>query len=165
MASASRDRHPYVWVGFRLALAFTMLWAFFDKAYGLGRATKAGHAWADGVSPTSGFLGSLHGSLAGSFHGLAGQGWVDWLFMLGLLLIGVALLLGVAVRIACWAGIVLFLLMWAALFPPANNPLFDEHLFYILALLGLQDAKTGLDWSLATWWANLGIVRNNAWLR
>jgi len=164
MASASRDRHPYVWAGLRLALALTMLWAFFDKLYGYGYATKPGHAWVNGASPTAGFLSAAHGTLASSFHSLSGHAWVDWAFMLGLLLIGACLLLGVAVRIACWAGIVLFILMWAAIFPPANNPLFDEHLIYILILLGLQDAKTGLDWSLAGWWGGLGFVKRNSWL-
>ena len=40
----------------RISLGWVFLWAFLDKAFGLGRATPAENAWLDGGSPTNGFL-------------------------------------------------------------------------------------------------------------
>src|SRR3712207_7355187 len=48
----------YVLAGLRLALGWIFLWAFVDKLFGLGFATKAENAWIDGGSPTQGFLGN-----------------------------------------------------------------------------------------------------------
>ena len=47
---------PYVWAITRISLGLIFLWAFLDKAFGLGRATPAENAWIDGGSPTAGFL-------------------------------------------------------------------------------------------------------------
>ena len=44
---------------------------------------------------------------------------MDWLFMIGLLGIGVALLLGVALRPAAASGALLVMMMWFAVWPPA----------------------------------------------
>ncbi|MFD7659099.1 hypothetical protein ACFV4N_34405, partial [Actinosynnema sp. NPDC059797] len=41
----------------RVATGLVFLWAFLDKAFGFGYATKAANAWVDGGSPTRGFLG------------------------------------------------------------------------------------------------------------
>ena len=49
--------------------------------------------------------------------------WADWLFMIGLLVIGLALVLGFTMRIAASAGVAMLVLMWSAVLPPANNPL------------------------------------------
>src|SRR5688572_9064984 len=42
----------YLLAGVRLALGWVFLWAFLDKAFGLGFATSAARAWIDGGSPT-----------------------------------------------------------------------------------------------------------------
>ena len=76
-------------------LGFVFLWAFLDKAFGLGYSTAPAKAWISGGSPTSGFLGHVEaGPFRGLFTGLAGSAVVDVLFMLGMLAIGVALILG-----------------------------------------------------------------------
>lgn len=124
-----------LYVLLRIVMAFIVLWAFFDKLLGLGRATPAAKAWIHGGSPTSGFLMSLHGTFAPLFNSLAGVAIVDWLFMIGLLVIGLALLFNRYMKLASVAGSILFALMFLAEFPPANNPLFDEHIVYILVLL------------------------------
>ena len=78
----------------RIALGFVFFWAFIDKLFGLGFSTAADKSWLLGNSPTAGFLShATHGPFASVFQTLVGQAWVDVLFMLGLLLIGLALML------------------------------------------------------------------------
>ncbi len=83
----------------RILFGFTFLWAFFDKLLGLGKATPSENAWINGGDPTFGYLSNNGGTFSSFFTGLAGQGWVSWLFMLGLLGIGVALIAGAGMRI------------------------------------------------------------------
>lgn len=131
----------------RIGLGLIFLWAFFDKVFGLGFATKADQSWLDGVSPTAGFLGhAARGPLTGFYHALAGQPIVDWLFMIGLLALGIALVSGKFLKIAGYAGALLMLLMWSVALPPTNNPLLDEHIIYGLLLLGIaNDASAKTD--------------------
>ena len=155
----------YALAASRILLGFVFLWAFLDKTFGLGFATAADKAWVAGGSPTTGFLKmgvNPESPLAGFFNGLAGNGLIDWLFMLGLLGIGLALVLGVALRVAAAAGTVLMLLMWAALIPLANNPIVDDHIVYAALLWVIAAGRR--QFSLATWWTNLSFVRNNKWL-
>src|SRR3989338_4218589 len=102
----------------RITLGFIFLWAFFDKLLGLGFATTPEKSWLAGGSPTLGFLkfGS-EGPLAGAFQAMAGNPAVDGAFMVGLLGIGVALTLGIGVRISGYTGALLMLMMWAAVLP------------------------------------------------
>jgi thiosulfate dehydrogenase [quinone] large subunit len=132
------------WLKLRFVMSFIFLWAFFDKLFGLGFATTSEKAWIHGGSPTTGFLaGGVQGPFAPLFHSLAGMAIVDWLFMLGLLFIGLTLLLNKYVTWGAVAGIVMMTLMWLALLFPANNPIIDEHVVYalVLALLAFQSRK------------------------
>src|SRR5215203_3884690 len=80
----------------RVATGFVFLWAFLDKTFGLGYATPSAKAWINGGSPTKGFLsGVAVGPFESTFHAWAGTTWANWLFMIGLLAIGVALILGI----------------------------------------------------------------------
>jgi thiosulfate dehydrogenase [quinone] large subunit len=155
----------YALAGARILLGFVFLWAFIDKAFGLGLATKASNAWLSGGSPTSGFLKmgvNPDSPFAEFFHGLAGSPVVDYLFMLGLLGIGVALLLGVGLRIAAATGTVLLLMMWAASLPLENNPLVDDHIVYIAVLWAVAAGRREV--SLASWWTSQEAVKKNKWL-
>lgn len=80
--------------------------AFVDKTFGLGFATAAEDAWINGGSPTFGFLNfATEGKLFHDFFaGLAGPV-ADWLFMAGLFGIGLALILGVGMRIAAGTAV------------------------------------------------------------
>ncbi|RKE05058.1 DoxX family membrane protein [Streptomyces sp. TLI_171] len=161
----------------RVALGSVFLWAFLDKMFGLGYSTKSAGAWVEGGSPTKGFLSHVAaGPLRSTFHAWAGQPWVDWLFMLGLLGIGAALVAGVALRPAALSGTLLLAMMWAAEWPPARhlaggapsgstNPLVDYHLLYALLLVVLAAAQAGDCWGLGRWWAALPVVRTRRWLR
>ncbi|MCH0562267.1 MULTISPECIES: hypothetical protein [unclassified Streptomyces] len=167
----------YAFAGLRLLTGFVFLWAFLDKTFGLGYATQSGKAWIDGGSPTKGFLSHVAaGPMESTFHSWAGAAWADWLFMLGLLGIGVAFMAGIALRIAAAAGTVMMALMWMAEWPPAKhlsdgspsmstNPFVDYHLVYAVVLIALAVAGAGATWGLGRLWARLPIVGRNRWLR
>lgn len=124
-----------LFVKLRVVMALIFLWAFFDKTFGLGFATAPENAWINGGSPTFGFLThGTYGPFAAFFQSLAGLTVVDWLFMLGLLFVGVTLLFRRWVTWGAVAGSVMLALMYLAAFPPENNPLLDDHVVYILVL-------------------------------
>ncbi|MET8565134.1 hypothetical protein ABZV75_32950 [Streptomyces flaveolus] len=166
----------YTLASLRVLTGFVFLWAFLDKTFGLGYATASGKGWIDGGSPTKGFLGSVAaGPMESTFHSWAGDTWVDWLFMLGLLGIGVAVMAGVALWPAAVAGTAMMALMWLAEWPPAKhlsdgspsmstNPFTDYHVIYALALIAVAAAGAGATWGLGRQWARLPIVRDHTWL-
>ena len=122
----------------RIAMGFTFLWAFLDKTFGLGFATTKVNAWIAGGSPTVGFLShAVKGPFAGLFHSLSGVALVDWLFMIGLLFVGVSLLANRFVKWAAIVGSLMLFLMYLALLLPENNPIIDDHIIYILVLISL----------------------------
>jgi thiosulfate dehydrogenase [quinone] large subunit len=161
---------------FRVALGFVFLWAFLDKTFGFGYATPSARAWINGGSPTKGFLsGVAVGPFEDLFHAWAGATWADWLFMVGLLAIGIALILGVGLRIAAVSGTAMMLLMWAAEWPLAKftsagepsmstNPIVDYHIIYALALIALALTFAGHTWGLGKRWGRLSFVQRNRWL-
>ncbi|KUO10359.1 hypothetical protein [Streptomyces sp. DSM 15324] len=179
-ASADTGTHTaraYAFASLRLLTGFVFLWAFLDKTFGLGYATQSGKAWTDGGSPTRGFLGSVAvGPMESTFHAWAGDPWADWLFMLGLLGIGLALVAGVALRIAAVTGTAMMALMWIAEWPPAKhlsdgslsmstNPFADYHVVYAVALIVLAAAAAGDTLGAGRLWARLPFVRDHSWLR
>lgn len=144
----------------RISLSLIFLWAFFDKLFGLGISTAKAQAWLAGGSPTTGFLRfGATGPLHNFYASLAGQAWVDWLFMVGLLLIGLSLLLGVGMKIAIYTGSLLLLMMWSALLWPKNHPFLDDHLIYILVLFVLQHARAGRILGFGERWSNTALVK------
>jgi thiosulfate dehydrogenase (quinone) large subunit len=156
----------YVAAGIRLALGWVFLWAFLDKAFGLGHGTAGKDAWVNGGSPTKGFLGfAVAGPFESMYHNIAGQAWADWLFMIGLAGIGTALILGVAIRLAAGAGALLLVLMWTAVLPPDNNPFMDDHLIYAGTLILLAALGAGRVFGFGEKWEKLELVRQNHWLR
>jgi thiosulfate dehydrogenase [quinone] large subunit len=157
----------------RIGTGFLFLWAFLDKTFGWHYSTLPGNAWIHGGSPTKGFLASVNaGPFTSMFHSWAGQGWADWLFMLALLSIGLALILGVGLRIAAIGGVVLVALMWAAVWPLAQhatggaltgstNPLVDEHVMDALALIVVGFGGTASRLGLGALWAKLPFVQHH----
>lgn len=145
----------------RIALAWIFIWPFFDKLLGLGFTTAPENAWINGGSPTYGFL--MHGTrgpLAEFFQGLAGSPAVDWIFMLGLLCIGLGLLFGVMKIFAVLGGVIMLMLMWLAALPPEHNPFLDDHIVYSLMLIALIAFPSG--WlSFEHQWRKLSMVRKH----
>lgn len=160
----------------RIVTGFVFLWAFLDKTFGLGYATQSSKAWIEGGSPTKGFLsGVAAGPMESTFHSWAGATWANWLFMLGLLGVGIALIAGIGLRLAAVAGTVLMAFMWIAEWPPAqhlsdgapsmsNNPIVDYHIIYAIIMIALAVASAGNTWGLGKVWARLPFVAKNRWL-
>jgi thiosulfate dehydrogenase [quinone] large subunit len=172
----SNGRAAYFWAMARIALGITFLWAFFDKLFGLGFATcrdvktdvvtvMCEKAWAQGASPTTGFLKfATKGPLADFYQGLAGNIYIDILFMGGLLLIGSALLIGIGMRLATLSGVLLMLMMWSAMLFPENNPIIDDHIIYSIVLLGLLASNSSQKWGLRSWWVKQPLVKRFSFL-
>ena len=136
----------------RVGIGFIFLWAFLDKLFGFGRSTKEANAWINGGSPTQGYLSSLKGTFADGFKDIAGKTWADWLFMIGLAGLGVALIFGIAMYIAAITGTILLGLMWLTALPIATNPFLDDHLIYAFIIIAIAASGAGLRYSLAPLW-------------
>ena len=165
----------------RICFGLTFLWAFFDKLLALGFATgtmtdpKTGvtsvdrfgdAAWINGGSPTFGFLKfGADGPFKGLYNSIAGAGWADFLFMMGLLGIGLALTFGFGMRLAGIFGAVLYLLMWTVALPPANNPVLDDHILGAISVLVLAHTLAGDIWGVGKAWARKSFVVKNPILR
>lgn len=154
----------------RLATGFIFLWAFFDKTFGLGFATPAERAWINGGTPSQGFLLSdtVTGPLKPLFAAIASPA-SDVLFMLGMLGIGVAVMLGIGLRISAIAGTVIMVLMYLAEWPFAagagsTNPIVDYHIIYALALIAVAATSAGDTWGIGKVWKSLPFVATNRWL-
>ena len=163
-------------LGLRLAIGFEFLWAFLDKTFGLGYQTSSAKAWIHGGSPTTGFLSGVNvGPLQGTFHSLAGVTAVDWLFMLGLLGVGAALILGVALRPAAISGCTMLAMMYVASWPFAKlaggqptgstNPIVDDHIVSFMALVAIGAFATLSVGMISRRWSALSVVRSHSWLR
>ena len=166
-AQPARSEKPfvrYVWAATRLCLGWTFLWPFLDKTFGLGHETASADAWINGGNPTEGFLSHSAGPFSSIYQSIAGAGVVNVLFMVGLLAIGVALLLGIAMRPACIAGATMLMLMWTASLPPENNLFMDDHIIYALVLIGLAAVGAGKTLGLGERWARTAVVQRYGWL-
>ncbi|MDD3378566.1 MAG: hypothetical protein RBR05_03535 [Candidatus Methanomethylophilaceae archaeon] len=146
-------------VALRFIIGFLLIWAFLDKTFGLGFATKAGAGFISGGSPSTGFLKYNDGIFASFFNALAGSTVVDVLLLLAFLCIGTGLILGIAKKLTCIAGCLLFLLMYLASLPLANNPIIDEHIVYIVVLIGIYLSNAGIYLGLGNKWNELCLVK------
>lgn len=159
-AAPTREAIDYALALLRVGMGWVFFWAFLDKLFGLGYATESGNGWIDGGSPTFGFLNfAATGPLTGFYQSIAGNAVVDWLFMLGLAGVGIALLLGVGIRIASIAGAAMLLLMYTALILPENNPFLDDHIIYAVLLGAIAISSRGYDLGLGKWWGNTELAK------
>ena len=161
----------------RIAFGLTFLWAFLDKLLALGYATGrdaetgvvtvlGDQAWINGGSPTYGFLTfGADGPFKEFYNSIAGDPWTNWLFMLGLLGIGLAFTFGFTMRVASVAGFVLYVLIWTVALPPANNPVLDEHILGALTMLLLGLMLAGDHWGVGKMWARVPLVERFPVLR
>ena len=168
--------YRYVMAVTRLSLGFTFLWAFLDKTFALGFHTgydQEGNldrfgdaAWINGGSPTEGFLSfGTKGPFKDFYTGMAGSAWADWLFMIGLAGIGVALMLGITMRIAAASGALLLIMMYTATIQPENNPVIDDHIIYALVLGALALAGADKTLGLGKVWERIPLVQRYGFLK
>jgi thiosulfate dehydrogenase (quinone) large subunit len=160
----------------RVVIGFTFLWAFLDKLFGFGFATPSSRAWINGGTPAQGFIKNIEGPFHDVFQIFANP-FGDWLFMAGLLGIGVAMITGAGLRIAAAAGTLLMLFMFLAEWPTATtvvdgkvvsgstNPIVDSHWHEALLLIISAVTLAGDTWGVGKWWGNLGFVKRHGWLR
>lgn len=173
----SAQAFRYVAAALRLSIGWVFLWAFLDKLLALGFSTGrdpvtgavdrfGAAAWINGGSPTEGFLSfGTKGPLAAFYQSFAGASWADWLFMVGLAGIGIALMAGIAMRIAAAAGATMLVFMWSAALLPENNPFMDDHLVYALILVGLALIGAGKTLGLGARWEAIPFVERHPILR
>lgn len=172
----------------RIFLGFTFLWAFLDKNFGWQYATAKGSGWMFGTGdgdPTFGFLKfgtNPNGPFASFFTGLRpGEApdptyWTNWLFMAGLLGIGIALTFGIFMRIGAISGALLLMLMylaeapWAKVIDPqtgmsqSNNPIIDDHVIFAVLAIMLMLFEAGRTWGLGKIWESWSLVQKQPWL-
>ena len=186
-AAPERPKGVGVFIGLlRLALGWTFLWAFLDKAFALGFSTgrvvnEAGEtvnidfvgdaAWINGGSPTAGVLGfAMKGPFTDFYQTITGfqmteagptsAVWVDWIYMLSMLAIGLALILGIGVKLASVGGII-----WMAIFYtataiwPEHNPFLDDHVVDALVLGLLFFANAGIYLGFGKAWQRTELVQ------
>jgi thiosulfate dehydrogenase [quinone] large subunit len=165
----------------RIGFGLTFLWAFLDKLLALGFATgattnaqgaKTGidffskDAWIHGGNPTLGFLKfGATGPFKGFYNSIAGEAWVNWAFMLGLLFIGLALTFGIAIRLGAAAGFVMYLMMWSVALWPANNPVIDDHILGAISMAVIGLTLAGDTWGFGKIWSRQHLVVKNPVLR
>ncbi len=154
----------------RLALGWIFLWAFLDKTFGLGFSTPAERAWVSGGAPSQGFLKSdaVRGPLKDFFASIASPV-SDWLFMLAMLGLGVALMVGIGLRVSAVVCTFVMLLMYLAEWPftpnsGSTNPLVDYHIIYALASIVIAATYAGDYWGAGRPWRKLSLVQKNRWL-
>lgn len=156
-----QNKINYVLGLLRLVMGWIFLWAFIDKLFGLSFATLSDKSWLLGNSPTSGFLKfAVHGPFAEFYQNLAGIPFIDYLFMFGLLFVGITLISGVLVRLGGLTAVIMLALMYTAvgLFPE-NNPFIDDHIVYILITIVLVLSNSGQYIGFGKWWSNISFVQ------
>ena len=152
MATKSYKLSHWIFV-LRIAMGWLFFWA--------GLSKLLNPDWS-----AEGFLLNSTGVFADLFVPLAGNAVVDFLNMWGLLLIGVALLLGVLVRWASFWGIVLNVLYFVAVYPARGDfgVLIDDHIIYIFVLIGFMIFGAGEHWGLDNWIERTKFYKRNKWL-
>lgn len=156
----------------RIVIGFYFLWAFLDKTFGLGFSTASERSWLNGGTPAQSYLNNAVGEtqpLGGLFRSLFANGFGDWIFMLGLLGIGVAMIAGAGLRIAAISGTLLMLFMYLVALPwaaeSASNPILDSHWMEAMLLLIAAVTLSGDTWGVGKWWAQKDFVQQYSILR
>ncbi len=151
----------------RILVGFSILWTFLDKLVGFGFPTEYGKAWINGASPTYGYLTQgTFGILKSFFVWLASfSSLIDWIYMAGLLGIGISMIFGIANKMGSFSGFTLFILIWLSAFPPLHNPFVDEHLVYAVLFLCFYYLESGEKLGFGGKWAKSKAVKKFGFLK
>lgn len=163
------------WVGYSV-LSLRLVLGFIILSSGLGKLARDG--WTNpGAWTAEGFLvfGVADANpLKGLFLWFAEYLWlIDPLVMWTQILIGLALLLGVFVRLAALGGAFQMILFWTAAWqgglaaglPVANGYVIDSSFVYALVLFGLGAWGAGRILGIDAWLEQTTVVQNHHWLR
>ena len=148
----------------RIFIGWLFFWPFLDKTLGLGFTTPSEQAWLRGGAPAQGYMSGIEGPFAGLFDIFINP-FGDLLFMIGLLGIGAAMLLGILLRLAAVGGTLLMVFMWLSQFPPSlggTNPIMTSHWLEAILLIISAATLAGDTAGLGRWW---GRKVSNSWLR
>lgn len=170
----TQTKGMWAWTVLRILIGWSFLWAFLDKMFGLGFATCRGAgpegtpassidfmcdaAMINGGSPTFGYLNfATQNSHTGFLFDWMAPSAPDAInladvgFMVALLLLGVALMLGIGTRIAAIGGALMMAFMFlAGDVWPENNPVNSSHVIEMVVLLGIFTVGPGR-FSLQNW--------------
>ena len=135
MATTSKPISHWSLLFLRLGLGWYFMYAGWTKVITFFTPAKD---WT-----AAGFLGAAQGPFATFFKPMIGSVLIDYLNAYGLLLIGIALLVGIFVRWASFWGAVLMILYWAAAYPAEHALFVDDHIIYALAFIVLGTLSAG----------------------
>lgn len=165
-AWGSRATHLMLGV-LRIALGWLLFWAGLDKIFGLGLSTQSGQGIVDGASATEGYLQfgiNPDGPAYDLLSSLAGNPILDVLYLAATVGAGLALMLGVVVRVAAIGGGALMLMLWLSSLPLEFNPFMDQHFFYVLVAITVAVSGAGRYLGLGRWWSSTPLVKSQRWL-
>ena len=143
----------------RLLVGWIFLWASIDLLFGLGYPTDDG--MVSGGSPVVDRLEAARGPVDGMFEWLAGVPAIEWIAVVGLALVGLAVVLGIGLRLAAAGGAIIALAAFLAGLPPEANPVADRHLVYAAVLVGVAMANGGEELGLGRWWSRRKFVQRH----
>ena len=154
-----REIGEYALAAFRIAVGYMMLWGFLDKLFGLGFETPAGEGMIDGGSPSSAVIYVTDGLFKDLFTSLAGNAFIDFLMMAGMLILGITLVLGIASKLTTIGMNAFLIVMYCLHVPPLDNPILDYHITWIIAMVAVYYLGGFDRISLNPRWKELGIVK------
>ena len=154
-----KEAGTYALAAIRILIGWMMIWAFFDKLFGLGFATPHGSGWINGVSPSSYVVYVTGGLFKDLFTALAGNLFIDILMMSGLLILGITLIAGIAPKLTTFGISIFMIIMFMLRIPPTNNPVVDEHIVYLVTMIAVYFLGGFERLSLYAKWKELRIVK------
>ena len=140
----------------RLVMGWIFLWAGLDKV--VNGFTAAGFL----QNATSGPFQEQFAAWGADSAALAV---IDPLVAYGQVLMGLAMIFGVATRAALFCGGIMMFLFYIAQFPPEHNPFVDYYVVYIVVYLMLGALGAGRIFGLGGVLENLPGIRDRVWPR
>jgi len=113
----------------------------------------------DGVSPSSYVIYVTDGIFKDFYTSLAGNQIIDIIMMLGLLVLGVTLILGIASKLTTIGMTAFLLIMYSLHIPPTDNPIIDHRIILIVGLISTYFLGGYEKLSLYDKWKELSIVK------
>ena len=142
----------------RLALGFVFLWGGIQKIITEMSGQMATKGFLSGSSVAGGPFKDLFNSASGNWT-------VEYLVVYGELLIGIALILGIAVRFASLSGILMMTVFTIAMWPiadtPTANPIVDVRTFYLVVFAMVFFLAPGRFLGIDRWLENTKFVQKH----